>query len=95
MSELSYQGIADSVAEGYIARHGNVTWSDIAATSIARIVPKAQGLSSFQRCGYVKSARTCAIRGALTSVRCNAPAAQRRLNQTAYSLFFFIRDIPM
>jgi len=31
MAELSYQCIADRVAEEYIARHGNVTWADIAA----------------------------------------------------------------
>ena len=29
MSELSFQGISDAVAEGYIDRHGNVTWAEI------------------------------------------------------------------
>ena len=28
---LSFQGISDSVASGYIARHGSVRWSEIAA----------------------------------------------------------------
>ena len=28
---LSFQGISDSVAAGYMARHGSVRWSEIAA----------------------------------------------------------------
>ena len=28
---LSFQGISDSVASGYMARHGSVRWSEIAA----------------------------------------------------------------
>ena len=95
MSELSYQGIADSVAEGYIARHGNVTWSDIAAT-VERpdLCPKLTAYSSFSRCGYIKSARTCANPRRLDVCPLPThPLRNGRLNQTAYSLFFFIRDI--
>ena len=39
---LSYQGISDSVASGYMAQHGTVRWSDIAEALVAKtIVPKA------------------------------------------------------
>src|SRR5437588_13082936 len=30
--EISHQGISDAVADGYIHRHGNVTWADIEAS---------------------------------------------------------------
>lgn len=61
MSELSYQGIADSVAEDFIARHGNVAWGDIAA-SVERsdLCPKLATYSTFTNCRYIKSAQTCA-----------------------------------
>ena len=40
---LSFQGISDSVASGYMAQHGTVRWSDIAeALSRNTIVPKAR-----------------------------------------------------
>ena len=30
--ELSHQGISDAVADGYMDRHGNVTWAEIEAS---------------------------------------------------------------
>ena len=40
---LSYQGISDSVAAGYIAQHGNVRWADIAERAVANpIMPEAR-----------------------------------------------------
>ena len=32
MRMLSFQGISDAVAEGYMDRHGNVTWAEIEAS---------------------------------------------------------------
>jgi hypothetical protein len=34
---LSFQGISDSVAAGYIAQHGSVCWADIAAPATPMI----------------------------------------------------------
>src|SRR5215213_9659701 len=31
MGLLSFQGISDAVAEGYMERHGNITWAEIRA----------------------------------------------------------------
>jgi hypothetical protein len=95
MAELSYQGIADRVAEAFIARHGNVTWADI-ATSVecSDLCPKLTTFSAFNRCGFIKSSRTCAQPSRLDT--CPLPLHRLRngrLNQTAYSLFFFIRDV--
>jgi hypothetical protein len=95
MSQLSYQGIADRVAEGYIARHGNVTWAAIAA-SVERsdLCPKLTTYLAFSRCGYIKSSRTCANPRRLDACPLPLhPLRNGRLNQTAYSLFFFIRDV--
>ena len=42
MSVMSFQGIANRVAEGYLDRHGNVTWADIDASLVqAAGLPKA------------------------------------------------------
>ena len=33
--EVSHQGISDAVADGYMDRHGNVTWAAIAEVKVA------------------------------------------------------------
>lgn len=93
--ELSFQGISDAVAEGYLGKHGNITWADLVDSfSESPDCDKLQGYSSFVGCQYQKGAQTCA-RPELIS---NCPLPQHhlrngRLNQTAYSLFLFIRDV--
>ena len=37
MTEFSLQGISDAVAEGYMDRHGNATWADIAVLNVRAI----------------------------------------------------------
>ena len=62
MSVMSFQGIADSVAEAHLDRYGNVTWADIDA-SLARMprCPKLTGYWRFDDCRYVKTTATCSM----------------------------------
>jgi len=50
---LSFQGISDTVAAGYIAEHGSVRWSEIAKALSARpTCPKLSGYWRFYECRY-------------------------------------------
>lgn len=92
---LSYQGISDRVASAYIERHGSVTWTEIERVlSRAPSCPKLRSYWHFTGCGYSKSQGSCS-RPDLYG-RCPLPRHRLRngrLNQTAYSLFLFIRDV--
>jgi hypothetical protein len=51
MSELSYQGIADRVAQQYIAVHGNITWAAVERDLATRPpCPKLYGYWTFHDC---------------------------------------------
>jgi hypothetical protein len=95
MRILSFQGISDAVAEGYIDRNGNVTWAEIEhAIATTPGCDKLQGYWAFTDCRYHKGLQTCA--GPNQFADCPLPRHRLRngrLNQTAYSLFLFIRDI--
>jgi hypothetical protein len=95
MHELSHQGISDAVADGYMDRHGNVTWAAIAASLATNPrCDKLQGYWAFTDCRYHKGFQTCAEPNQFGD--CPLPRHRLRngrLNQTAYSLFLFIRDI--
>jgi hypothetical protein len=92
---VSFQGIANSVAYGYMQRHGRVRWDQIAHALDA--TPSCQKLESywhFEACGYRKAAHSCAE--PLLLPACPLPTHDLRnggLNQAVYSLFLFIRDI--
>jgi hypothetical protein len=92
---LSFQGISDSVASGYMAQHGTVRWSDIAdALSRRPSCPKLGGYWRFYGCQYHKGSNTCSELGHIDA--CPLPRHQLRngrLNQMAYSLFLFMRDV--
>jgi hypothetical protein len=92
---LSFQGISDSVAAGYIAKHGSVRWADIAAgLSRTPSCPKLDGYWRFYDCRYHKGSSTCAEPGHIDACPLpRHPLRNGRLNQMAYSLFLFIRDI--
>ena len=95
MSALSYQGISDRVAYEYMERHGQATWSDL-ERKLARPVscPKLKSYWHFHDCRYDKTSGTCAEPCHID--RCPLPGQKLRngrLNQTAYSLHLFIRDI--
>jgi hypothetical protein len=92
---LSYQGISDQVAYGYIAQHGQATWRLIeAGLSGHSGCPKLGSYWRFHDCRFDKGSRTCAEPDHIG--RCPLPRhhlRNGRLNQTAYSLYLFIRDI--
>jgi hypothetical protein len=92
---LSYQGISDSVAAGYIAQHGNVRWADVAdELSRTPSCPKLGGYWRFTGCRYHKGSGTCAEPSHIDACQLpRHPLRNGRLNQMAYSLFLFIRDV--
>jgi hypothetical protein len=95
MDILSYQGISDAVAHGFMSRHGNVSWAQIHhALNIKVSCPKLEGYWAFSGCLYHKTAQTCGQPDHLLT--CPLPRhhlRNGRLNQTAFSLFLFIRDV--
>ena len=95
MAGLSYQGISDQAAYAYMARHGRATWRDIdQKLSRGASCPKLKSYWHFHGCRYEKASRTCAEPEHIS--RCPLPSHDLRnghLNQTAYSLFLFIRNL--
>jgi len=95
LEEVSYQGIGDHVAHGYMERHGRVRWSEIAALIEAHpSCPKLQSYWHFDHCGYQKVERCCAEPDHFPA--CPLPThdlRNGRLNQAAYSLFLFMHDV--
>ena len=89
------QGISDAIAFAYAKKHGTIRWCDIA--SDLQSLPVCGRLKSywhFHECGYEKSTRTCSEPSLLEHCPLPCfPMRKGRLNQTAYALFFFIRDI--
>jgi hypothetical protein len=92
---FSYQGISDRVATDYMRRHGRVRWADIEVEVAAEPpCPKLKSYWHFCGCRYEKGSRTCAEPDFIE--RCplpDHPLRNGRLNQMAYSLYFFIRDV--
>jgi hypothetical protein len=95
MRILSFQGISDIVAAGYMDRHGNATWADLEASLASNPgCAKLQGYWAFTDCRYHKGFQTCAEPSQFGHCPLpRHPLRNGRLNQTAYSLFLFIRDI--
>src|ERR1035437_3159000 len=92
---FSFQGIADAVAADYMDKHGAVTWGAIAADLDAGpACPKLQSYWQLHACGYRKGSGACTEPELLSGCPLpKHPLRNGRLNQTAYSLFLFIRDI--
>ncbi len=93
---FSYQGVSDQAAANYIATHGNVTYSAVttALASSSCNCAKLAGYSDYRHCHYAKSRRRCAEPDLISS--CPVPTHDLRkgdLNQLAYSLYFFLRDV--
>jgi len=95
LEAASYQGVSDSIAYGYMERHGRVCWPDIANALVeAPSCPKLACYWAFEACGYRKGSGSCA--NPEHQPTCPLPRhdlRNGRLNQTAYSLFLFIRDL--
>jgi hypothetical protein len=95
LSTFSYQGISDQVARGYMEKHGTASWSQIEASfGKAPSCQKLRNYWSYADCGYQKGGKSCSQQEHI--VPCPVPSfdlRNGRLNQTAYSLFLFVRDI--
>lgn len=95
MSTFSFQGISDRAAEKYIADHGNASYESVHARVSSRpACEKLNGFWTFNGCGYEKAKRNCSR---LSEIECcplpELPLRNGRLNQTAFSLYFFMRDV--
>ena len=95
MAALSYQGISDQAAYEYMRRHGRAAWRDIDQKLGQGVgCPKLKSYWHFHGCRYEKGSRTCTEPGHIGA--CPLPSHDLRnghLNQAAYSLFLFIRDL--
>ena len=95
LAALSYQGISDQAAYAYMERHGRAAWRDIDQKLGQGVsCPKLKSYWHFHGCRYEKASRTCAEPDHIGA--CPLPSHDLRnghLNQTAYSLFLFIRDL--
>jgi hypothetical protein len=92
---ISYQGVSDRVARTYIEEHGAISAEDIrVGLTQSCVCPKLTSYWHFQGCGYRKVARTCSQPQSLPA--CPLPRHELRngnLNQAAYHLFLFMRDV--
>jgi hypothetical protein len=92
---LSHQGISDLVADDYQRQHGTPKYAEIYRRLASK--PLCDKLTShwhFADCGYRKSSKTCNEPDHFSS--CPLPSHRLRngrLNQSAYSLALFVRDI--
>jgi hypothetical protein len=95
MEAISYQGISDNVAAGYMEAHGTASADDIARDLDAQ--PGCHKLHSywqFSGCGYRKTRGSCNRPKLIGD--CPLPGLDLRngsLNQAAYSLYLFMRDV--
>jgi hypothetical protein len=95
MHMLSYQGVSDAIAWGYMDQHGSVTFAEIeAALAASPSCPKLRSYWDFAGCRFAKRAFLCSEPKHLEA--CPLPMhdlRNGRLNQAAYSLFLFLRDV--
>ena len=96
MQALSHQGIADRVADDYMQRHGRARWARIRAPAW-RATPPAPSWSVTGVFTTVDIAKEPAPAPSLRHIAaCPLPRQPLRnghLNQMAYSLFLFMRDV--
>jgi len=95
MRDFSFQGISDQIAANYIRRHGQATWRSV-RKNLAKgpSCPKLQTYWHFHGCRYEKTTGTCAEPNHIAT--CPLPSHHLRnghLNQMAYSLYLFVRDV--
>lgn len=95
VSTFSLQGISDSVARDYMAKHGSATWAYLLASlRHPASCPRLRGYWTYEGCRYDKGSSTCSEPEHID--RCPVPRPHLRngrLNQTAAALFLFVRDI--
>lgn len=91
---MSFQGLSDQVARSYMAAHGQPRWRNVVAGTKAAACPLLGSYWHFHGCHYRKSSHSCAHPDLLPD--CPLPRHRFRngnLNQLAYALCLFIRDI--
>jgi hypothetical protein len=95
MVAFSYQGVSDQVAAAYMRQHGKITWQQVRRDLAKRpTCPKLRGYEQFKGCRYDKGSGTCSEPEHIAA--CPLPTHRLRngrLNQTAFSLFLFTRDV--
>lgn len=95
MTSFSFQGISDRVAQSYIDTHGNVSWSSVhRGLALRPPCPLLKNFWNYDGCRYDKLSGCCSEPEHIEA--CPVPTHRLRngkLNQTAYSLFLFMRDI--
>ena len=89
IAALSYQGIANAIASDYMQRHGRVTWRAI-KHKLNRGAPPAP---SSPVTGSFTTAATASCTAPAPSPLPSHDLRNGRLNQTAYALYLFIRDL--
>lgn len=94
LTTFSFQGISDLVAREYMKKHGRASWAAMEASLAAPpSCPKLRSYWAYEACRFDKGSRTCSEPDHIG--RCPVPLPRLRngrLNQTAYSLFLFVRD---
>lgn len=92
---VSFQGISDRVARDYLRKHGSIQYHDIETALASKpACPKLASYWSFDRCLYDKGSHSCSEPDLISC--CPLPAHNLRngkLNQAAYSLYLFTRDV--
>jgi hypothetical protein len=95
LETVSYQGISNHAASGYMERHGRLAWDHVVPLMAAGpSCPKLRSYWHFDHCGYQKGLQACSEPDHFAT--CPLPTHDLRngnLNQAAYSLFLFIRDV--
>jgi hypothetical protein len=95
MEAAVYQGVSDAAAQAYAIAHGTVRYEDLAqGLAEPEPCPRLASFDALTGCGYRKLARSCAEPALFD--RCPLPRhdlRNGRLNQAAYSLYLFLRDV--
>lgn len=95
LATFSLQGISDRVAREYMDKHGTASWAEMEAS--LKAPPSCQKLRSYwhyEGCRYDKGSRTCSEPDHIDGCPVPRPRLRNgRLNQTAYSLHLFVRDV--
>lgn len=92
---LDRQGISNAAAIEFAERNGRARWQDVeAALVVSPRCPKLRSYWHFRDCGYRKGAQTCGRPKLLDACALpRLPARKGGLNQAAFGLALFIRDI--
>jgi hypothetical protein len=95
MESVTFQGISNQVAASYLREHGSVTWLQIERALLEKpSCPRLASYWTYEKCQYNKTSACCSEPEHLEA--CPVPnhrLRNGRLNQTAYSLYLFMRDI--